>query len=65
MRQKDTYALINAELALHHFKQTEQMSNSNFLEKLCELIEVYEHLDGKSQDHDLMHYLLTQVDQHP
>ena len=41
-RWKDTQALIDAELSLHCFKQTEYMSNPEFHEKLHELIEVYE-----------------------
>ena len=40
--------LINTELALHHFKQTEWMSNPEFQEELHELIEVYEHLGGEA-----------------
>ena len=46
-RRKDTHALLEAELALHKFRQTEQMSNSDYLEKLRELVEVYEHLGGE------------------
>ena len=46
-RRKDTHALLEAELALHKFRQTEQMSNSDYLEKLRELTEVYEHLGGE------------------
>ena len=46
-RRKDTHALLEAELALHKFRQTERMSNSDYLEKMRELVEVYEHLGGK------------------
>ena len=46
-RRKDTHALLEAELALHKFQQTKRMSNSNYLEKLRELVEVYEHLGGE------------------
>ena len=46
-RRKDTHALLEAELALHKFRQTEWMSNSDDLEKLRELVEVYEHLGGE------------------
>ena len=46
-RRKDTHALFEAELALHKFRQTEQMSNSDYLEKLRELVEVYKHLGGE------------------
>ena len=46
-RRKDTHALLEAELALHKFRQTERMSNSDYLEKLRELVEVYEHLGGE------------------
>ena len=46
-RRKDTHALLEAELTLHKFRQTERMSNSDYLEKLRELVEVYEHLGGE------------------
>ena len=46
-RRKDTHALLEAKLALHKFRPTEQMSNSDYLEKLRELVEVYEHLGGE------------------
>ena len=45
--RKDTHALLEAELTLQKFRQTEQMSNSDYLEKLRELVEVYEHLGGE------------------
>ena len=44
---KDTHALLEAEVALHKFRQTKRMSNSDYLEKLRELVEVYEHLGGE------------------
>ena len=47
MRRKGTHALIDAEFALQWFRQTEQMSNHDYQEKLMELIEVYEHLGGE------------------
>ena len=47
MSQKDTHALIDTELALHCFKQMEQMSNPELHEKLHEFIEVYDHLGGE------------------
>ena len=30
-----------------HFQQSERMSNSDYLEKLRDLVEVYEHLGGE------------------
>ena len=45
-RRKDTHALIEVETALMRFRQSECMSNSDYLEKLRDLVEVYEHLGG-------------------
>ena len=46
-RRQETHALIEAETALMRFRQSEQMSNSDYLEKLRDLVEVYEHLGGE------------------
>ena len=46
-RRQETHTLIEAEIALMHFRQSERMSNSNYLEKLRDLVEVYEHLSGE------------------
>ena len=46
-RCKDTHALIEAETALMRFRQSERMSNSDYLEKLRDLVEVDEHLGGE------------------
>ena len=41
------HALIDAETTLMRFCQSERMSNSDYLEKLRDLVEVYEHLSGE------------------
>ena len=41
--QAPVHSLIEAEAALHKFRQTENMSNTTCLEKLKSLIEVCEH----------------------
>ena len=41
------HSLIDAETNLHKFRQTENMSNAVYLEKLKGLIEVYEHAGGE------------------
>ena len=46
-RRKDTHALIEAETVLMRFRQSERMSNSDYLEKLRDLVEVYEQLGGE------------------
>ena len=46
-RRQETHALIEAETALMRFRQSERMSNSDYLEKLRDLVEVYEHLGGE------------------
>lgn len=46
-RRKPTHALIEAEIALMRFHQHERMTNSEYLELLRELVEVYEHLGGE------------------
>ena len=43
-RRQETHALIEAETSLMRFRQSERMSNSDYLEKLRDLVEVYEHL---------------------
>ena len=45
--RKDVHALIDAESALYRFRQSERMTNSEYLEKLKGLIEVYEHFGGE------------------
>ena len=47
MRRQETPALIEAEITLMHFRQSERMSNSDYQEKLRDLVEVYEHLNGE------------------
>ena len=44
--RKDVHALIDAESALYKFRQSKLMPNSEYLEKLKGLIEVYEHFGG-------------------
>ena len=46
-RRQETHALIEAEITLMRFRQSERMSNSDYLEKLCDLVEVYECLGGE------------------
>ena len=46
-RRQGTHALIEAETTLMRFRQSERMSNSDYLEKLRDLVEVYEHLGGE------------------
>ena len=46
-RRQETHALIEAETTLMQFHQSERMSNSDYLEKLRDLVEVYEHLGSK------------------
>ena len=46
-RRQETHALIEAEVTLMRFRQYERMSNSDYLEKLRDLVEVYEHLGGE------------------
>ena len=46
-RRQETHALIEAEMTLMRFRQSERMSNSDYLEKLRDLVEVYEHLGGE------------------
>ena len=46
-RRHETHALIEAETTLMRFRQSERMSNSDYLEKLRDLVEVYEHLGGE------------------
>ena len=46
-RRHETHALIDAETTLMRFRQSERMSNSDYLEKLQDLVEVYEHLGGE------------------
>ena len=46
-RRQETHALIEAEVTLMRFRQSERMSNSDYLEKLRDLVEVYEHLGGE------------------
>ena len=46
-RRQETHALIEAETTLMRFRQSECMSNSDYLEKLRDLVEVYEHLGGE------------------
>ena len=46
-RRHETHALIDAETTLMRFRQSERMSNSDYLEKLRDLVEVYEHLGGE------------------
>ena len=46
-RRQETHALIEAEITLMRFRQSERMSNSDYLEKLRDLVEVYEHLGGE------------------
>ena len=46
-RRQETHALIEAETVLMRFHQSERMSNSDYLEKLRDLVEVYEHLGGE------------------
>ena len=46
-RRQETHALIEEETTLMRFRQSEQKSNSDYLEKLCDLVEVYEHLGGE------------------
>ena len=46
-RRQETHALIEAETALMRFHQSEHMSNSDYLEKLWDLVEVYEHQGGE------------------
>ena len=46
-RRQETHALIEAETTLMRFRQSERMSNSDYLEKLRDLVEVYEHLRGE------------------
>lgn len=45
--RQNTHTLIEAETALLKFHQNKRMSNSDYLERLRELIEVYEHLGGE------------------
>ena len=46
-RRQETHALIEAEITLMRFRQSERMSNSDYLEKLRDLVEVYEHLGSE------------------
>ena len=46
-RRQERHALIEAEVTLMQFRQSERMSNSDYLEKLQDLVEVYEHLSGE------------------
>ena len=46
-RRHETHALIDAETTLMRFRQSERMSNSDYLEKWRDLVEVYEHLGGE------------------
>ena len=46
-RRQVTHALIEAEITLMRFRQSERMSNSDYLEKLRDLVEVYEQLSGE------------------
>ena len=46
-RRQETHALIEAEVTLMWFRQSERMSNSDYLEKLRDLVKVYEHLGGE------------------
>ena len=46
-RRHETHALIDAETTLMCFRQSERMSNSDYLEKLRDLVEAYEHLGGE------------------
>ena len=46
-RRQETHALIEAETNLMRFRQSERMSNSDYLEKLRDLVEVYDHLGGE------------------
>ena len=46
-RRHETHALIDAETTLMRFRQSERMSNSDYMEKLRDLVEVYEHLGGE------------------
>ena len=45
--QAPVHSLLEAEAALHKFRQTENMSNATYLEKVKSLIEVYEHAGGE------------------
>ncbi|KAL7568034.1 hypothetical protein ACA910_004613 [Epithemia clementina (nom. ined.)] len=45
--QHGSVSLIEAEALLHRFKQTEGMTNSDYLEKTKSLVEVYEYLGGE------------------
>ena len=45
--QAPAHSLIDAETNLHKFRQTENMSNTAYLEKLKSLVEVYEHAGGE------------------
>ena len=46
-RRQETHALIETEITLMCFRQSERMNNSDYLEKLCDLVEVYEHLGSE------------------
>jgi hypothetical protein len=45
--RKGVHALIDAETALYKFKQSDRMTNSEYLEKVKGLVEVYEHFGGE------------------
>jgi hypothetical protein len=55
------HALVDAETALHKFRQGDGMSNSDFLEKFKSLIDIYEHTGGDigSATHRYRDYLLA------
>ena len=46
-RRQETHALIEAETTLMRFRQSERMSNLDYLEKLQDRVEVYKHLGGE------------------
>ena len=48
-RRQETHAPIKAETTLMRFRQSERMSNSDYLEKLRDLVEVYEHQGPQRQ----------------
>ena len=46
-RRKASHALVEAETALMKFRQTEKMTNSDYLEKVRELADMFEYLGGE------------------
>ena len=63
--QAPVHSLLEAEAALHKFRQTKNMSNVTYLEKVKSLIEVYEHAGGEpgtNAQHVIEFTDLTDVD---